>query len=179
MPVLDETRPFGDPSCTSCQGICSGHFLPPEQVLDLEETPMAQPPSVILKEFFTSLQGSEPTDGVLTDVASKTLLPTSEVRIRLDHLKTVELNRKRGASRAAMTRRIKEGDQDKSQRSCQQSHIQRQQDTQETYRCGVCAAVFKEETDEEEVWVGCDQCARWFHAVCVNIDLCICHLCEQ
>ena len=39
------------------------------------------------------------------------------------------------------------------------------------YRCGVCHAMFEEETQEEELWVGCEYCDGWFHAVCVNIDL--------
>ena len=41
----------------------------------------------------------------------------------------------------------------------------------EVCKCGVCQAVFQEETEEEELWVGCEACVRWFHAVCVNIDI--------
>ena len=85
-------KTFGDPSC---QNTCSGNFLRPEQVLETSETPMVKPPSVILKEFFSSLQGSTPTEAM---VHQKTLLPVAEVELWLEHLKTVETNCKRGAT---------------------------------------------------------------------------------
>jgi hypothetical protein len=62
---------------------------------------MAQPLSLILRDYFNSLQGSEPTEAMVTTISAKTLLPTSEVHLWQEHLCTVELNRKRGASRAA------------------------------------------------------------------------------
>ena len=55
---------------------------------------MVQPPSSILKDFFMSIQGSLPTDEMLTSIARNTLLPISEVRLWLEHLQTVDSNRK-------------------------------------------------------------------------------------
>ena len=105
LPVPDPARPLGYPNCTAYRGTCSGHFLSPQQAFNTQARPMAQPPSVMLKDFFNSLHGSEPTDAMVKTVAEKTLLPTDEVRLWLEHLRTVNLNRKRGASKAASTRR--------------------------------------------------------------------------
>lgn len=41
------------------------------------------------------------------DVARRTLLPVNEVEMWLNHLRTIENNRKRGAAKAAETRRQK------------------------------------------------------------------------
>ena len=52
LPVPDPSRPLGDSNCKSCPKTCSGHFLPPEQALESNETPMVYPPSAVLKCFF-------------------------------------------------------------------------------------------------------------------------------
>ena len=108
---------------------------------------MVKPPSVILKEFFSSLQGSTPTEAM---VHQKTLLPVAEVELWLEHLKTVETNCKRGATKAAHARKQRETTLNL------EAHV---------YKCGVC--------QEEELWVGCESCVRWFHAVqCVQKFVC-------
>lgn len=88
-------------------------------------------------------------------------LPVSEVWLWLEHLQTVDTNRKRGATKAALAKKKVE--------SIEATHSLEPETS--VYKCGVCQAVFQEETEEEELWVGCESCARWFHAVCVNIDL--------
>ena len=88
---------------------------------------------------------------MVQSMARKTLLPVSEVQLWLEHLQTVHTNCKRGATKAAPRRK--------------------QEATSQGYKCGVCQALFSEETEEEEVWIGCESCDGWFHSVCVNIDL--------
>ena len=64
-----------------------------------------------------------------------------------DHLQIISDNRKSGAVKAAKTRRHK----------------------RKSYPCGVCGAIHGE-SDEAELWVGCDRCNRWwYHGDCVNI----------
>lgn len=138
-------------------------MVTPEKMFQSNNTPMIRPPSVMLKDFFASLQGSKPTDEMLQTIAEETLLPITEVQLWLEHLNTIFVNRKRGATKAALSRK---------QRSRGEVNAHTQEaETREVYRCGVCKAVFQEETEEEELWVGCESCDRWFHAVCVNIDL--------
>ena len=101
---------------------------------------------------YTNPQPSEE----MVDVA-RTLLPVSEVEIWLNHLRTIENNRKCGAARAAETRRQK----------CELA----KQDTRQrnAYYCGVCGG-YEEETNEVEVWIGCEQRDLWFHVTCLGLD---------
>ena len=81
-------------------------------------------------------------------LAEDVLLPSHEVKLWLDHLRIVRENRRRGAAKAAETRRSK----------------QRQASNE-----SVCGDLYEEETDEVEDWIACDLCNRWFHWYCVNI----------
>ena len=107
LPVVDLDRPWGNPDCTECSGICHGHYLKPEIMLHNHSYVYSLPPSVEIQQFFMQLKGRQPTEDELTVVAQKVLLPTSEVQIWLDHLHEVQRNRQRGAAKAAETRRAK------------------------------------------------------------------------
>ena len=60
-----------------------------------------------MKEAFNAFKGQSTSDVYLRKVAGQSLLPTEEVRIWFDHLAEVQRNRKRGAQKAAATRRLK------------------------------------------------------------------------
>ena len=87
-------------------------------------------------------------------LAEDVLLPSHKVKLWLDHLRIFQENRRRGAAKAAGTRRSKQR--------------QASNESEEEY-CGVCGDLYKEETDEVEDWIACDLCNRWFHWHCVNI----------
>ena len=87
-------------------------------------------------------------------LAEDILLPSHEVKLWLDHLRIVRENRRRGAAKAAETRRSKQR--------------QASNESEEEY-CGVCGDLYEEETDEVEDWIACDLCNRWFHWHCVSI----------
>ena len=53
------------------------------------------------------MSGTDPTTSMVEEVAKETLLPPSEVKLWIDNLKTVDANRRRGAAKAAETRRTK------------------------------------------------------------------------
>ena len=38
------------------------------------------------------------------------------------------------------------------------------------YHCGVCGQLYEESTEKEELWIACDVCFNWHHAMCVEID---------
>ena len=86
-------------------------------------------------------------------LAEKLLLSVDDVNIWISHLKKVQWNRKEGAAKAAKT--------------CRKSR----QTVQEQYKCGVCQAVFEEETEESDMWIGCEECDTWFHWTCVGITI--------
>ena len=56
----------------------------------------------------------------------------------------------------------------------QKSHTSKRQKKSriedEVVLCGVCLEEWKEETEEEEIWIGCERCKDWFHAACIDID---------
>ena len=107
-PVLDPKRPWGSTECISCSGFCAGHYLEPEEIIAQlnSDNPCVNIdlPSIQLKEFFERV-GPEPTDGELEEIAANCLLPKDDVVMWLRHLKTIQENCKRGASKAAETKK--------------------------------------------------------------------------
>ena len=156
FPIPDPMQPWGNTLCKKCTGFCAGHFLKPEEALESGFAPMTMPPSSVLKDFYSSLQGQDPTDEQVEKIAKQTLLPVEEVVMWLNHLKAVDSNRKRGGAKAAETRRLK-----RSSKSGQKAD--------DLYSCGICGAAYSDETEEMEFWVGCDTCDSWFHGTCINV----------
>lgn len=173
LPVPDPDRPWGNVHCEKCTGFCSGHYLPPEKTFDLPQTSMSLPPSTILKNFFTTLAGHEPSQSMLEDIAKQTLLPVGEIVMWLDHLKTVSDNRKRGAAKAAETRKLRKQQKRGGAKPLQDSTAQLPTLAATTreegeYRCGICDERFGD-SEVSEYWVGCDECDTWFHGDCIGI----------
>ena len=90
--------------------------------------------------------------------AKMVLLTPDGTKIWLDHLHTVLLNRRRGAAKAAATRRAKKSVREKSVTS------------QATTHCGGCGKVYVEETEEVEIWICCDLCDQWCCGECENLQ---------
>ena len=117
LPVPDPRRPWGNPACSSCGGECFGHYVLPDQALQLKDAKaVVKPPSVVLKEGYLKLKGKEPTKDYIEQMARVTLLSLRDVEMWFDHLKVISDNRKRGAAQAAETR--------KRNRALQQSKLQ-------------------------------------------------------
>ena len=74
----------------------------------------------------------------------------------LEHLKTVDMNRKRGAAKAAETRRQK-----REKQVSKGTH-----NLVEVYCCGICGVAYGD-SDESEYWIGCEACDTWYHGECV------------
>ena len=191
LPVADPSRPYGNPNCEDCRGnFCSGHYLKPKDTLSSSSSSIKQP-SFILKEAFDKLESYPPSDSVYSDLSKKAMLPVDKVRIWLEHLHTICDNRKKGAIKAAETRRRKSSSASvamaqESAAMAQESAAMAQesatmaQDTE--YQCGVCHAPYQEFTDVEESWIGCDACDTWFHFTCLGItgapDVFLCSDCQ-
>lgn len=161
LPAVDPDRPWGS-TCESCSGTCSGHYkIVMTDVTDSKAVnATALPPSCILKGEF-----SKSNRIAVNEAAKKALLSTEDAQIWLDHLQTVVENRKRGAAKAAATRKAK-----------------KRQTT--VYHCGKCDKVYSSETEECELWIGCDLCDRWYCATCENLTVApeteryICSICR-
>lgn len=151
IPVPDPARPWGSPDCPNCDGLCYGHFLSPDAAATSLSMPrMQNPPSVTIREAFKKLTGP-PTEQEVENLAKDTLLSPKEVRMWLDHLQTIRDNRRRGARKAAETRKKKSSS------------------SYDVYYCGVCHEQYVEYTDQEQSWIECDHCEKWFHFICVGI----------
>ena len=115
----------------------------------------APPPSQVLKNDFSKLVAYPPTETFMQEEAKKVLLTPDDTKIWMDHLHTVILNRKRGAAKAAATRRAK--------RSLLASEPV-------TYNCGGCGKPYVEETEEVEFWIYCDLCDKWCCGGCEDLQ---------
>lgn len=160
LPVPDPERPWGNNSCQQCSGFCNGHFLVPQDALSSNavQMAMAMPPSSMIQQAMKQSEVSE--------LSKKVLLPEEEVQFWISHLKTVATKRKRGAQKAAVTRRAK------------RAHSRR---NVSTYFCSKCGEAYEDETDEVQKWIACDLCDLWYHWDCVGVttepDTYICDAC--
>lgn len=151
FPIPDPNKPVGH-KCSSCGDTCHGHYLSPKEALYSELSPMIFPPSYYLKNKYDLLQGNMSEADVL-DISREVLLPPEEVKMWFDHLETVKDNRKRGAEKAAATRkRQKNGDP-----------------LIPLYYCGVCGDLFESLADDVQDWIQCDGCDNWYHFTCVGV----------
>lgn len=177
LPVVDIDRPWGNTLCNSCKGFCSGHYLvkmidtTDKLALKLYILPSSQ--FCCLRESPQSWQHTFPQTEELTQ---KALLTPNDTRVWLNHLHTVLLSRKRGAAKAAATRRAKRSalgsslEQDYEPRVNTAEFNSAPQVT--TYsNCGGCGKFYFEETDEVETRICCDLCESWFCSVCVNFNV--------
>ena len=142
FPVPDPNRPWGNQHCNSCSGFCSGHFLQPEEAYLQRSLCVVEPPSQKLLALHRSTLGAA-SDETLTREAKNVLLPVNEVEVWMQHLNTVQENRKRGAQKASETRQRK-----KAEAADQKKQVIE-------WRCRKCGELYQDETEEEEVWIEC------------------------
>ena len=153
LPIPDPTRCYGNPSCQECKGFCCGHFMKPKEVLTSSLSPMKKPPSTLLKEAFDSLKSYPPPESLYSELSKKVMLPVDEVKICFDHLRTIGENCRRGAIKAAETRRRKKN---------KNTTVPTETSTERDYQCGVCHTPYQEFTDTQEQWIGCGPAIRGF-----------------
>ena len=68
--------------------------------------------------------------------------------------------------------------------SAQERQPEPTEDQEQDEFCGKCGGVYEAETEEEELWIACDVCTKWFHAICIGVNCdsvpenFICHDCK-
>ena len=186
-PVPDPERPWGSTSCPACNNStqCFGHyksiFVDVTDKAELKK--LQQPPSTMLKRYFSDDDGH-----TMEYLSEKVLLPIEGCKIWLEHLRTVLENRKRGAQKAAATRKSKkaelipetvtytdaESDMDEGEND----------DHSESLYCATCGED-DGESELQEVWIWCDLCENWYHLSCEGLravptdDTYICVRCQN
>ena len=161
LPIPDPKYIWGNKSCTKCKELYAGHFLSSTEVLTYTLPSMSQPPSCMLKEFHQSLHERKPSQIMLVDIANKCMVPVKEVKFWLEHLNTVNVNRRRGAAKAAQTRRLKKHQQLSGAQASTTTRNKK-------YYCSNCEALYDDD-NEDEYWIGCEECDAWFHGDCVGV----------
>ena len=101
LPIPDPNHCYGNTNCQECKEYCHGHFMKAEEGLASSLPPMKKSPSAILKEAFDSLKSYPPSDSLYSDLSKKVMFPMDEVKIWLEHLMTIQENRRKGAIKAA------------------------------------------------------------------------------
>lgn len=167
LPIPDKDRPWGG-SCTSCS-LCCGHYTDPKSAVNIPSTLSVAPPSTVLLNFFNSLKGLKPTQKQLEAVSRQVLLPCSEVELWLNHLTTIQENRKRGAAKAAETRKKQRAERTRRRRVIHWCRMKRLK-VRINHGRVVCGEMYKEGTLEEELWIECNIYQLWFHGDCVSIN---------
>lgn len=123
VPYPDPERCYGRENCSECNGVCYGHYLKLEELWkytsQVGEVTCSPPSEVILAEYdkrrkeTVSMHGM-PDDHLVQDLAEQTLLSPEEVTMWLSHLNTIAENRKKGAEKAAETRRARKASKKKN-----------------------------------------------------------------
>lgn len=170
-PTPDPDRPYGNVNCKDCPGFCAGHYLNPNKRLALvkerKSLPKLIPPSEVLSKVFGDSQGF-PSDEKIVETAKTVLLKPEELRMWFEHLQIVQDNRKKGAKKAAATRRAKK--KRTAIPSVTNEECPRDSDGDEV--CNLCFAFNPPNCKDGEAidWVACDICSMWFHRCCAGLQ---------
>ena len=183
-PTPDPDRPYGSDSCEECVGFCAGHYLKPDKLLSIFESgkqlAVTIPPSQVLADVFKNCAGF-PTDEVIEATAEKVLLKREDVNMWFQHFQIVEDNRKKGAKKAAATRKAKARNKEIRAKTTE-GEILRDSDDDEV--CNICYSFNPpHDADQNFDWVACDSCALCYHTCCVNFEnstaVWLCNICMR
>lgn len=169
LPMVDPERPFGSSDCSQCKGVCTGHYLKPEQLRKAfaSGTYIApKPPSEVLLSAMKNLKYEIPHENGILELSREVLLSPEETRMWCEHLCQVHRNRVSGAKKKA-TAKEKPG-----AKTSQKSNQKRKSRSIEKDTCLQCGqedppGTFQTEDDGDVVdWICCDGCNKWCHAFC-------------
>ena len=142
FPVKDENRP--------------GHYKSSYVNIDDPKCvkSILKPPSTIIKQEFSKLNTYPPSETFIQQLARKVMLSPDNIKLWLDHLHTVLLNCKRGAAKAAVTRRAKKTCEAVTLPSVQAPPLLSNSSglhSDQLFHYGQCEKRYNDETDEEDV----------------------------
>ena len=189
IPTPDPDRPYGDQACQDCEGVCCGHYLKPDKLWQRansgEELGKPQPPSEVILAIYRAHK-CVPSEVIIQQVARNVLLPSEEVKFWFVHLHQTHENRRKGAQKAAQTRREKSQNQTnrgkRSRKEKEKTNKRKQRktsrnasdedDDDENVLCVVCDLhdPLQNTTDKMVSWVQCDGCLSWRHIGCTELE---------
>ena len=132
------------------------------------------PPSDVILTVYQESK-SVPSEEIIHQTARKVLLTPEEVKFWFKHLHQIHQNRKRGAKKAAETRKRKAKEKEQTQNIQVQGNRDLQQTVDEgdenNELCMICH-LRDPVLDNEQCtvsWIQCDSCLRWHHVDCVGL----------
>jgi hypothetical protein len=111
-----------------------------------------------------------PPSQVLAQVFKDSVcFPTDEdIRMWFQHLQIVETNRKKGAKKAAATRKAKARNKELRKKTTDREVLR---DSDDDEICNLCYSFNPPNVvDENYEWVACDSCALWYHTCCIKLE---------
>ena len=182
-PTPDPDRPYGNTSCKECVGFCAGHYLKPSKLLSYVKSGKSltdpTPPSHVLSQVFKECAGF-PTDEIISITAIQVMLKPEDVKMWFQHLEIVEVNRRKGAKKAAATRKAR-----KKQVRKETISEEALRDSDDDEVCNLCYFFNPSDiADNVSVeWLACDSCALWYHKRCTGLqripDVWLCQICKK
>jgi hypothetical protein len=125
------------------------------------------PPSQVLAQVFKD-SVCFPTDEVISATAKKVLLTPEDIRMWFQHLQIVETNRKKGAKKAAATRKGKARNKELRKKTTDREVLR---DSDDDEICNLCYSFNPPNVVYENYeWVACDSCALWYHTCCIKLE---------
>ena len=179
-PTPDPDRPYGNKDCKECVSFCAGHYMKPCEILSYVKSgkslPDPIPPSQVLSATFTKCIGF-PTDDVINSTAKQVLLKPEDVKMWFQHLQIVQANRKKGAKKAAATRKGRKG-KEVNTRTNDETNDEVLRDADGDEVCNQChyynPPCFEDEPKSDDElsidWLACNLCALWYHKQCIGTN---------
>ena len=99
IPTPDPNKCWGDEGCSTCREFCAGHYKE-GSLTDVRTLKTEVAPPTVLKRLFTEEDQQCFSDIHLKQAAKATLLPTFEVKIWLDHLKSCPQKLEKGCRKS-------------------------------------------------------------------------------
>ena len=182
IPTPDPLRPYGG-QCSEC--VCAGHYMKPDKLLEHVnsngEVGNPSPPSEVILAVFQGCK-AVPNAVVIEETARKVLLTPEEVKFWFEHRHQIHENRKRGAKKAAETRKRKAKEKEQTQSKQPEGtggklQLTVNEDDEDNEICMVCNLKdpTSENVNEQSMvpWIQCDGCLRWCHIECVGLEGCL------
>lgn len=177
IPTPDPLKPYGG-QCEECKGLCAGHFMKPDKLIEHYNSKGVvgnpSPPSDVILTVYQESK-SVPSEEIIHQTARKVLLTTEEVKFWFEHLHQIHQNRKRGAKKAAETRKRKAKEKEQTQNIQVQGNRDLHQTVDEgdenNELCMVCQLRDPASDNEQGTvsWIQCDGCLHWYHVDCVGL----------
>ena len=147
LPIKDLKQPWGG-SCDKCTGVCSGHYLKPEEHINWireygTDACEKVPPRAKIEQFVKT--GDKVVQEDIDELSKLNLLSREDTEICVEHFVSIFERRKRNNEKRRKNKQRADSETEKQDVYC------------------ICRK------EEEGLMIQCDGCEEWFHSICVYV----------